>query len=129
MSKFTKQASTVAESRGYVKTILNRRARFPDPRWAYRAANRIVQGGAADILKYKLVQLDDWLTAEKLEDSISMLLNIHDAVLFEIRDDILDDSIEKIRGIMENVQSPPFNLAVPFVANYKKGKTWAEATY
>jgi len=129
VSKFTKQAATVAETRGYVKTILGRRARFPDPRWAYRAANRVVQGGAADILKYKLVELDDWLVRENLEDNVRMLLNIHDAILWEIRDDLLETMIPKIKTIMENVQSPPFNLKVPFVAEYKTGKDWAQCTY
>ena len=129
VSKFTKLASQVAEQRGYVKTILGRRARFPDPRWSYRAANRIVQGGSADILKYAMVKLDDWIVLTNQEDNIRMLLNIHDAILFEIRDEILEKSIVDIKRIMEDVQRPPFNLKVPFVADYKTGKTWAEATY
>ena len=129
VSQFTKMASQVAEQRGYVKTILGRRARFPDPRWSYRSANRIVQGGSADILKYAMVKLDDWIVLTNQEDDIRMLLNIHDAILFEIRDEILGKSIVNIKRIMEDVQRPPFNLKVPFVADYKTGKTWAEATY
>ena len=86
---------------------------FPDPRWSYRAANRIVQGGSADILKYAMVKLDDWIVATSQEDSIRMLLNIHDAILFEIRDEILEKSIVDIKRIMEDVQRPPFSLKVP----------------
>lgn len=129
VSKFTKRASQVAEDRGYVKTILGRRARFPDPRWAYRAANRIVQGGSADILKYAMVKLDDWIVGSGQEDKVRMLLNIHDAILFEVEDSILEETIPKIKAIMENVQSAPFNLRVPFIAEYKTGKNWADATY
>lgn len=129
VASFTKLASQVAEQRGYVKTILGRRARFPDPRWAYRAANRIVQGGSADILKYKMVQLDDWLVEEKLEQQIMMLLNIHDAILFDASDDALEYAKQKIKQIMESVNTSPFSLKVPFVVDYKLGKDWKAATY
>lgn len=129
VASFTKLASQVAEQRGYVKTILGRRARFPDPRWAYRAANRIVQGGSADILKYKLVELDDWLVRENLESQVMMLLNIHDAVLFDIDDSVLEDVKPQIKSIMEGTSRPPFSLSVPFVVDYKSGKNWKEATY
>ena len=76
-----------------------------------------------------MVKLDDWIVLTNQEDDIRMLLNIHDAILFEIRDEILGKSIVNIKRIMEDVQRPPFNLKVPFVADYKTGKTWAEATY
>lgn len=129
VADFTALAAKVAEQRGYVKTILGRRARFPDPRWSYRAANRIVQGGSADILKYQIVKLDEWISENGYENDIKMLLNIHDAVLFEIRDDLKDFAIANIKRILENVQTAPFNLKVPFVADYKIGQTWKEATY
>ena len=126
----TKQASSVAETRGYVKTILGRRARFPDPRWAYKAANRIVQGGAADILKYMLVKVDDYLVASGLEDDVRMLLNIHDSILFEIRDDLLADQINKIAVILENTSVDPFNLKVPMIVDKgHTGKNWSTCTY
>lgn len=129
VSDFTKLASQVAENRGYVKTILGRRARVPDQRFSYRAANRIVQGGAADILKYSMVKIDEFLVANKLETDVRMLLNIHDAILFEIKDDILEEYIPILKSMMEDVQKAPFNLKVPFVAEYQKGKDWAEASY
>ena len=129
LAAFTKLATQVAESRGYVKTILGRRARFPDPRWAYRAANRIVQGGSADIIKYKMLEIDDYLVANNLEDKVRMLLTIHDAILLEVEDSVVIPMTAKIKEIMENVQVAPFNLKVPFVADYTSGKDWAEASY
>lgn len=130
VSSFTKKASKRAEQRGYVKTILGRRARFPDPRFSYKAANRIIQGGSADILKYKMVEIDDYIMTNGLEDEIHMLLNIHDALVFQIRDDKLEEHSKKIAEILENVQCHPFNLSVPFVADYPhSGKNWGFATY
>lgn len=129
VGSFTKKAAAVAESRGYVKTILGRRARFPDPRFAYRAANRIVQGGSADILKWKMCELNRWIEREGLDDVIQILLNIHDSLLIQVHKDhtyLIDD----VKHIMENVQIAPFNLKVPFVVEYKPaGSNWSEATY
>src|SRR5690606_23317650 len=48
VSSFTKKAEQKARQRGWVMTVLGRRARFTDERYTYRAANRIVQGGSAD---------------------------------------------------------------------------------
>jgi len=128
VSKFTKAAAKRAEARGFVRTILGRRARFPDPRWSYRAANRIVQGGSADILKYKMVELDQWLTDNNYHDVCQMLLNIHDAILFQVHKDHMH-LLNDIERIMCDVRGEPFNLEVPFAVEYKQGVTWTEASY
>lgn len=128
VAKFTKRASQVAEERGYVKTILGRRARFPDARWSYRAANRIIQGGSADIMKWKLVEIDRYLVENNLEDVCKMLLTIHDSIVFEIHKSRMD-LIKIIASVMERVQVPPFNLKVPFTVDYNHGQNWSAATY
>lgn len=128
VSEFTKKAEKVAQDRGYVKTILGRRSRFDDPRFAYRAANRIVQGGSADILKYQLAKLDDWLVANNLEEVCQIILTIHDSIALMIHKDHLH-LIQEIEQRMIRVQAPPFNLIVPFAVDYKYGDNWAKATY
>jgi len=125
---FTEKAAQVAQNRSYVKTILGRRSRFDNPRFAYRAANRIVQGGSADILKYKIVQIDNYLKQNNLEEVCHMLLNIHDAVVFQIHKDY-EHLVPILASMFEDVNGPPFNLSVPFVMDYKKGSDWSEATY
>lgn len=128
VSEFTKKALKKAEDRGYVKTILGRRKRFPDLRFSYRAANAIIQGGSADIIKFKMVELDRWLTDNKYEDVVRMLLTIHDSLVFEVHKDYTH-LMKEIKVIMQNVQIPPFNLKIPFVADGKYGDNWAKATY
>lgn len=129
VSDFTKRAQSVAEQRGYVRTILGRRRRFPDERFAYRAANSIVQGGSADIMKYKLVQLDRYLESNNLEDECQMLLTIHDSVVFEIVEERLEHYISLIEGILTDVQGSPFNLRIPFTVDYGYGFDWSIASY
>ena len=125
---FTKAAQNVAESREYVFTILGRRARFPDPRWAYRAANRIIQGSSADILKWKLVELDRWIIKNGYQDAVQILLNIHDAILVQVHKNA-QELIPIIGKIFADVQKPPFNLRVPFHSDYKMGINWSVASY
>ena len=125
---FTQKAAKVAEDRKYVKTILGRRSRFDDARFSYRAANRIVQGGSADILKYKMVEIDKYLVKNNLEEVCQMLLNIHDALVFQIHKDYLH-LVPILKDMMERVQCPPFNLKVPFVAEYKMGANWSISSY
>lgn len=129
VSQFTKKAAKKAEERGFVKTILGRRARFPDPRFAYKAGNRIIQGGSADILKYKMLQIDTYIHDNALDDQIQMLVNIHDAILFQVRTDRLQEHILTLKNILEDVKSPPFNLAVPFTVDYHYGSDWKQASY
>lgn len=126
---FTKAAAKRAEERGFVKTILGRRCRITDPKFSYKAANRIVQGGSADILKWKLVQVNRYIEREGLDDIVQMLLTIHDSIVFQIHESKLDQ-VPILKDIIERVQVPPFNLKVPFVAEHKGlGDNWAVATY
>lgn len=128
VSEFTKKAENVAATRGYVKTILGRRRRFPDPRFAYRAANAIVQGGSADIMKWKLVELDRYLVANNLEEVCILLLTIHDSIVFELHKDYMH-LLPTIKELMIRVQVPPFNLRIPFDMDSGMGDNWGVATY
>ena len=129
VTRWRKRAIAVAEQRGYVRTILGRRRRFPDSRGAYRAPNAIIQGGSADILKFKIVELAAYIRSLPT-DTIFMLLNIHDAVVFEYIDNPQGlAALKECKRIMENVNASPFFLRVPFIADCKTGRTWAEATY
>ena len=127
-SNFTKRAEQVAADRGYVRTILGRRARFPDVRFAYRAANRIIQGSSADILKWKMVQINRWIEYNKYDGVVQLLLNIHDAIVVQVHKEYTH-LIPKIQDIFQTVQEAPFNLRVPFYADYHEGKNWSEASY
>jgi DNA polymerase-1 len=129
VNDFTKAASKRAEDRGYVFTILGRRARFTDPNYTYRAANRIIQGGSADILKYKMVEIENAIEADGLEDEIRMILTVHDSLVFEVNIERAEWCIKYIEEKMINLQCEPFNLRVPFKVDYKYGDNWAEATY
>ncbi len=51
-----------------------------------------------------------------------MLLQVHDELVFEIKDDIIEETALKIKGLMEGV----VKLEVPLVVNTKVGRNWGE---
>jgi DNA polymerase-1 len=87
--------------RGYVINWLGRRCHFEDPKFAYKAPNHLIQGGAADVTKVAMNRIDAFLKDKKSR----MLVQIHDELLLEIHESeahILTD----IKEIMENSYSP-----------------------
>lgn len=115
---------------GEVRTILGRRRRLPelesgDPRqraFGERiAVNTPIQGSAADLIKLAMLELDARIRAEDLP--IRMLIQVHDELVFEIRDDATEASTALVREIMEGVG----DLSVPLVVDTNVGSNWAEA--
>lgn len=125
---FQNDAKSVFAKRGYIRTLLKRRCRLESNRFAYRAASRIIQGGNADILKYKYLEADRFL--ESQGDIAHLLMNCHDAFLLQVPTGAEGDPIlaELVR-ICEDVQAEPFNLRVPFVLEVGRGPNWGVATY
>lgn len=125
---FQDQARKVFLSRGYVKTLLGRHCRMDNKRFAYKATSKIIQGGNADIMKYKMVEVDKWL--ESVHDRTQLLMTIHDSFVWQAEDnDVGANDSAHIVDLMNNVQSAPFNLRVPFAVDCDHGKTWSEASF
>jgi DNA polymerase-1 len=124
IGRFQRQARLVATNRGYIKTLLGRRARFPDSQYAYKATSRIIQGSGADHIK--LVVLRACQYAESLAPGeIDILMTIHDSVLWQRHK---STSSEELVRIMENVANE-LELQVPIPFEVGSGLTWAEASY
>lgn len=124
--------SIIAQAReqGFVTTLLQRRRYLPEithrNRTVREAAERTAinmpfQGSAADLIKLAMVQLHRDMQAEHLP--CSMLLQIHDELLFEIPEDAVDDMVPRIKAAMEGVWS----LQVPLTVDVGRGTNWAEA--
>ncbi len=111
------RASSLAEARGYVKTMLGRRARFEDDAFTYAALNRVIQGTAADIMKQKLVELHN----SRKETGFKLRFTVHD----EVNGDVPDkEAAERVSKIL-NFQS--FNTRVPITWGVGTGINWQEA--
>jgi DNA polymerase-1 len=118
-----------AHADGYVETLFGRRlhldnirARNPALRaGAERAAiNAPMQGTAADIIKRAMIETDTWLARR---DDAHMLMQVHDELVFEIREDVLDVIVTGVRERMVAAAE----LAVPLVVDIGVGANWEEA--
>jgi len=126
--EFQNAAKAVIMRRGFVKSLLGRRLRLDHPRFAYRATSKVIQSGNADIIKYKMLELDKMF--ENDEDLVQLLMSVHDSIEWQSEDsDRGKEASKAILAVMVDVQAEPFNLRVPFAVDHMSGKTWKDATF
>jgi DNA polymerase-1 len=115
--------------RGYVQTLLGRRRYMPDlaaRNYALRAAaereatNAPLQGSAADLMKLAMVRIDRRLA--NYGDDVTMVLQIHDELIFEVERAVLPAVAVAIKHEMEHA----LELSVPLEATLKSGSNWYE---
>ncbi|MFM5338802.1 DNA polymerase I [Aeromonas enteropelogenes] len=120
-----------AEAQGYVETLFGRRLYLPDiksrnaglRKAAERAAiNAPMQGTAADIIKRAMINVDDWIRGIE-DESIRMLMQVHDELVFEIREEKLEEYI----AIIKEKMSAAAELHVPLVVEAGTGDNWDQA--
>ncbi len=119
-----------AKEHGYVETLFGRRLYLPEinSRNSMRrsaaertAINAPMQGSAADIIKRAMLEVDAWICSQK--PALRMIMQVHDELVFEVREDQLNSAVEKIRSTMESAAE----LAVPLVVDVGIGDNWDEA--
>ncbi|WP_219604213.1 DNA polymerase I [Aeromonas caviae] len=120
-----------ADAQGYVETLFGRRLYLPDiksrnaglRKAAERAAiNAPMQGTAADIIKRAMINVDGWIRGIE-DESIRMLMQVHDELVFEIREEKLEEYIALIKEKM----SAAAELHVPLVVEAGTGDNWDQA--
>lgn len=94
----------------WIKGIRSRNIRLM--RAAQReAVNMPIQGGEADIMKLAMIKLDEMIERE-FEDDAFILLQIHDELIFEVKEERLKEFEEKAKDIMRNAASLVVHLDV-----------------
>ncbi|RMN12366.1 DNA polymerase I [Pseudomonas syringae pv. coriandricola] len=119
-----------AAEQGFVETIFGRRLYLPDinaknpslRKGAERMAiNAPMQGTAADIIKKAMVAVNGWLDTSGLDARV--ILQVHDELVLEVREDLVDQISEQIRPHMSGAA----DLAVPLLVEVGIGNNWDEA--
>ncbi|MDX7924235.1 DNA polymerase I [Aeromonas media] len=120
-----------AEAQGYVETLFGRRLYLPDiksrnaglRKAAERAAiNAPMQGTAADIIKRAMIAVDGWIRGIT-DGSIHMLMQVHDELVFEIR----EEKLEEYMALIKEKMSAAAELHVPLVVEAGTGDNWDQA--
>ena len=121
---------TQAAEQGFVETIFGRRLYLPDinaknqalRKGAERMAiNAPMQGTAADIIKKAMVAVNGWLEESGLDARV--ILQVHDELVLEVREDLVDQISEQIRPHMSGAAQ----LDVPLLVEVGVGNNWDEA--
>ncbi|MEP1962819.1 DNA polymerase I [Tateyamaria sp.] len=120
-----------AKEHGYVQTLFGRRihtpnigAKGPHAGFAARAAiNAPIQGTAADVIRRAMIRMPSAIT----ELPATMLLQVHDELLFEVEDGAVDALINAARDVMEGAADPVVHLDVKLTVDAGQGQNWAEA--
>ncbi len=93
-----------AKMRGFIFNWAGRRSYCPDANFAYKFPNRLIQGGCADVCKFSLTAIDDYLQDKKSK----LLLSIHDEIIVECAEDEAQEVGTKVQEIMETVYPAPY---------------------
>jgi hypothetical protein len=101
--------------RGYVKTLVGRRSRFPNNYKTYIGLNRVLQGTGADIMKKKATELH----RERKHTGLVLRMTVHDAVGGDAR---MRETKQRVSEVL-NAQS--FPLKVPILWSVHTGANWA----
>ncbi|RMO68011.1 DNA polymerase I [Pseudomonas syringae group genomosp. 3] len=127
---YMERTRTQAAEQGFVETIFGRRLYLPDinaknpslRNGAQRMAiNAPMQGTAADIIKKAMVAVNGWLDESGLDARV--ILQVHDELVLEVREDLVDQISEQIRPHMSGAAE----LAVPLLVEVGVGNNWDEA--
>jgi len=119
-----------AEDNGFIRTLSGRIRYVPQLKSKNQnirefgkriAINSPIQGTAADLIKKAMVEIDKELTGKNLHSYL--ILQIHDELVLEVKQDEVDLTKEIVKEKMENA----LKLSVPIEVNIGVGRNWLEA--
>ncbi len=130
VAHYMEHTREMAREQGFVETVFGRRLYLPEitarqaqrRQYAERAAiNAPMQGTAADIIKRAMIDVDAWLTKSGIAANI--IMQVHDELVLEVREDCLATVREQVEILMTNAA----DLKVPLKVDLGAGANWDEA--
>lgn len=127
--QFMTDIKAKAAEKGYVETLLGRRLYLPEIKSSNamrrKAAERVainapMQGTAADIIKIAMIGIDRVI---QHSDEIKMIMQVHDELVFEVK----EDKVEHYSAVIKAEMEKAIQLNVPLIAEVGVGDNWDEA--
>lgn len=131
IKKYIEKIKDEAKENGFVTTLYNRRRYIPDinsgiPLIAASAArmavNTPIQGTAADLIKFAMLKISQFIKDNYKEDEVKMIMQVHDELNFEVRSDLADKFSKELKEIMEKPDE--LKLDVPIKVDVELGNNW-----
>ena len=111
--------STILGRKRFIQDINSRNANLR-MRAERMAINAPIQGSAADIIKLAMIACHKYINDNNI--NAKSILQIHDELIFEVEESVVDKFMEEVKNIMESV----VELSVPLVVNGEKGDNWGQ---
>ena len=134
VKNFMEETLNFASQNGYVKTMYGRRRPAPElygktpdkitnlSHPSRFAINAVVQGTAADIIKIAMLKVQE-LINKSYKDDVSMILQVHDELLFEVT----PSAVETFKKDLAETMSSVAQLDIPLDVEIGVGENWGEA--
>ncbi len=135
LAKYLDKTKSEAEKLGYTKTFFGRRRYFEGLKSKIpyikasaerMAINAPIQGTSADIIKIAMKKIDNFILQNNLEKDVFLILQIHDELIYEIADGLVEEIAPKIKEIMQNIIPLEKIYGVPIIVNSAVGQNWGE---
>ena len=135
LSAYLDKIKKETERKGYTETLFGRRRyfrEFKSPLPYVRAQaermaiNAPIQGTSADLTKIAMKRIDDHIKLEKHEDDMRLVLQVHDELVYEVKDSLVDEVVIHFKKLMEGVLAPSASRGVPILVEAQVGDNWGE---
>jgi DNA polymerase-1 len=132
---YMERTKKFAHDNGYVETVFGRRVHYPEINtknpsmrgFLERAAiNAPIQGSAADIIRRAMIRMPAAL-AEAGLTATTMLLQVHDELIFEAREAEVAKALPLVARVMERAPEPAVKFSVPIHVDAKAAENWEAA--
>lgn len=135
LAAYLERTKYEAAKQGYTETFFGRRRYFPGLRSKLpfirasserMAINAPIQGTSADIIKLAMIRIDELIRTERAEDEVFLILTVHDELVYEIKEPLVEKIREKITETMESIISLQGTRGVPLAVSSEVGDNWGE---
>jgi len=121
--------------RGYTETFFGRRRYFEGIKskipYIKAAAERMainapIQGTEADVIKLAMIRIDEYIEKNHLQKDVFLLMQVHDELVYEIRENRAVEVAPNIEKIMKSIIDPQKTQGVVLETSSSVGKNWGE---
>ncbi len=133
LSDYIEMTKGETSLKGYTETHFGRRRYFKDIKSSHpqlraaaerMAVNAPIQGTQADVIKLAMGRVDQFLRQNKLEKDVYLVLQVHDELMYEIRNSLEQEVSQEIKSIMESVLPPSETGGINFSVDVASGLSW-----
>ncbi len=134
LAEYLTKTKATATRVGYTTTFFGRKRFFPGLKSKLpfvrasaerMAINAPIQGTQADIIKLAMVRVGENIDTH-FKETAKMVLQIHDELIFEVKDEVLEMFAKETKEIMESVLTKEQTDGIPITVSGEAGASWGD---